>query len=314
MVLPAPPSRPDPETGAAELESARLAELRAYDVLDTAPEPALDELTQLAAHLFQVPVALVSLIDEHRQWFMSKQGVDFSETPREQAFCDHAIRGREVMVVEDAQSDPRFESNPLVTLAPGIRFYAGAPLITPTGQALGTLCVIDTEPRPFGASERAALAVLSHQVMAQLELRRHNRALQDTLAVKTEQHRQLALLQQQLQARETRLELVLKGANDGWWDWDLLTGERHNSERGWTMLGYGEDDRPANPSDWEALIHPDDRERAAAYFRTAARGSGSHYQLEFRIRHKDGHYLPLLSRGHFLRNAEGRAEIGRAHV
>jgi len=286
VVLPTPPTGPGNAPQAIDPEAARLAALRAYGVLDTAPDEALDELTRLAAGLFQTPVALVSLVDEHRQWFKSRVGLDMTQTPREHAFCVHAMRGSDVMVVEDAHADPRFNANPLVTGAPGIRFYAGAPLVTPAGQAMGTLCVIDTQPRQFSTREREALRVLSHQVMAQLELQRQNRLLKD---------------------RETRLELVLKGANDGWWDWDLRTGERHNSERGWTMLGYGEHDRPANESDWEALIHPDDREQAAANFRTAARGSGSHYQVEFRIRHKDGHYLPLLSRGHILRDANGRA-------
>lgn len=307
MVLPDPPTDARQPTDAPRPEDLRLAELRAYGVMDVAPEQALDELTQLATELFRVPIAMVSLVDDQRQWFLSSVGVDITETPREHAFCAHAIRGTDVMVVEDAQQDPRFDSNPLVTLAPGIRFYAGAPLFTPNGQALGTLCVIDTAPRQFGPSERDALRVLSHQVMAHLELRRHNRLLREALQSKTEQHQALILLQQQLQARETRLELVLKGANDGWWDWDLRTGERHNSERGWTMLGYTEGPADGDVGDWESLIHPDDRAPVAASFQTAIRSSASHYQAEFRIRHKDGHYLPVLSRGHILRDENGRA-------
>ncbi len=286
MVLPVPPPHPGPTPEDAAPDADRVAELRTYGVLDTAPEAALDELTRLAAGLFQMPVALVSLVDKHRQWFKSSVGVDFVETPREQAFCAHSIQGTDVMVVEDARQDPRFESNPLVTQVPGIRFYAGAPLISPRGQALGTLCVIDTQPRSFEPAQREALRVLSHQVMAQLELRRQNR---------------------QLQERETRLELVLKGANDGWWDWDLRTGERHNSERGWTMLGYGEHDRPRNQTDWEGLIHPEDQEPVAANFQAAIRGTDDHYQAEFRLRHKNGHYLTVLSRGHILRDQSGRA-------
>jgi diguanylate cyclase (GGDEF)-like protein/PAS domain S-box-containing protein len=286
VVLPIPPTGSGTAADATDPETARLAALRAYGVLDTAPDPALDEVTQLAAQLFRVPVALVSLVDEHRQWFKSRVGLEMTETPREHAFCAHAIRGSEVMVVEDAHADPRFQANPLVTDAPGIRFYAGAPLVTPAGQAMGTLCVIDSLPRQFGRSEREALRVLSHQVMAQLELQRQNRLLKE---------------------RETRLELVLKGANDGWWDWDLRTGERHNSDRGWTMLGHGEDELPEQRSDWESLIHPDDRAPVAASFKAAIRGRDTHYQAEFRIRHKDGHYLPVLSRGHILRDANGRA-------
>ena len=180
MVLPTPPTGPGNAPAAIAPEAARLAALRAYGVLDTAPDDALDELTRLATSLFQVPVALVSLVDEHRQWFKSRVGLDMTETPREHAFCAHAIQGSEVMVVEDAHADPRFEANPLVTDAPGIRFYAGAPLVTPAGLAVGTLCVIDSQPRQFSTREREALRVLSHQVMAQLELQRQNRVLQLT--------------------------------------------------------------------------------------------------------------------------------------
>lgn len=307
MAQPQPPHDAAQPSDAPGWEAARLDELRAYEAMDAPPEPSLDELTQLATQLFQVPVALVSLVDDHRQWFMSSQGVDFHETPREQAFCAHAICGSDVMVVEDAQRDPRFESNPLVTQAPGIRFYAGAPLFTPRGLALGTLCVIDTAPRQFGPREREALRVLSHQVMAQLELRRHNRLLRAALQDAHTQHQALNELQQQIQARETRLELVLKGANDGWWDWDLRTGEREHSERGWTMLGYSAAEAAELKADWESLIHPDDREPVARSFMAAIRSHDTHYQAEFRIRHQDGHYLTVLSRGHILRDDQGRA-------
>ncbi|MDP3718845.1 MAG: GAF domain-containing sensor histidine kinase [Acidobacteriota bacterium] len=153
-------------------EAARLAALDRYQVLDTAPEQAYDDFTQLAARICGVPIALVSLIDKDRQWFKSKVGLEAPQTPREQAFCAHAIVDNQLLVVPDASHDPRFEGNPLVTGDPHIRFYAGAPLVTGEGHGLGTLCVIDRVPRQLSPEQLASLQALSRQLMAQLELRR----------------------------------------------------------------------------------------------------------------------------------------------
>ena len=159
-----PPLPPD--------EPARVEALRQYAILDTLPEQAFDDLTLLAAHICQAPVALISLVDAERQWFKSRIGWDVSETPRDVAFCAHAIVAPGSLVVPDTLADERFAHNPLVLAEPHIRFYAGAPLRAPDGHALGTLCVIDHVPREFSREQRAALEALSRQVIAQLELRR----------------------------------------------------------------------------------------------------------------------------------------------
>ncbi len=153
-------------------EHERLAALRATEVLDTPPEPAFDNLTALVARLCDVPIALVSLVDEKRQWFKSTIGLPVCQTPRDQAFCGYTILGNGPLVVENAALDRRFFDNPLVTGSPGIRFYAGVPLRCAKGHPLGSLCVIDTRPRGLNATQTADLLALAGQAEAQLRLRR----------------------------------------------------------------------------------------------------------------------------------------------
>lgn len=163
-------------------EQARLAALRRYRILDTEPEEAFDDLTLLASCICGTPMALITLIDQDRQWFKSERGLGIRETARSVAFCTHAITQASILEVPDTHEDERFRHNPFVTGRPHIRFYAGAPLITPDGYALGTLCVIDTEPRHLSPEQRRALDALRHQAQAQLELRRRLDELKQALA------------------------------------------------------------------------------------------------------------------------------------
>lgn len=154
-------------------EAIRLKVLRQYQILDTDPEAAFDDLTRLAAYICGTPVALVSLLDTDRQWFKSKIGWNATQTPRDIAFCNHTIRQHNVFIVTDALTDERFATNPLVTSQPHIRFYAGVPLVTLDGYVLGTLCVIDYVPRELSSEQVEALQALGRQAIAQLEIRRN---------------------------------------------------------------------------------------------------------------------------------------------
>jgi GAF domain-containing protein len=163
-------------------EAQRLAALKEYQILDTAAEQNYDDITALAAYLCDVPIAMISLVDKSRQWFKSKLGLNEQETPRDVAFCAHAILQTEPLIVRDALKDSRFADSALVTCAPNIRFYAGFPLASPEGFALGTLCAIDRKPRHLSAQQKQAMQALSRQVMALLELRRVSARLADALA------------------------------------------------------------------------------------------------------------------------------------
>ena len=163
-------------------EQQRQRDLDTYRILDSLPEPAYDDIIRLASRLCDAPVASISLIDRDRQWFKARQGMGASETPRSIACCDHAIRRPgELLEVSDATQDPRFAQNPLVTAEGGIRFYAGMPLVTPSGAAIGTVCVIDDQPRSLDDTQRAALAALARITMNLLEARHRELELERQL-------------------------------------------------------------------------------------------------------------------------------------
>jgi diguanylate cyclase (GGDEF)-like protein len=177
-------------------EATRLATLRALNILDSSPEERFDRLTRLAKRLFGVPIALVSLVDANRQWFKSCVGIGASETGRDISFCGHAILGDDIFLIPDATLDARFHDNPLVVGEPKIRFYAGCPLKVPNGSKLGTLCLIDREPRDLDEDDRALLKDLAR--MAEQELAAVQLATMDELTLLSNRRGFMALAQHAL--------------------------------------------------------------------------------------------------------------------
>ena len=226
-----------------ENEASRLAALQCYQVLDTGPEDSFDDLTALAAQICDAPIALVSLIDTNRQWFKSKVGVEAAETSRDIAFCAHAILQSDIFIVPDAARDDRFADNPLVTSAPHIRFYAGMPLLTSKGEALGTLCVIDRVPRQLTPAQQDTLRRLGRQTVKLLEYRLSNREYREAESA--------------LRASESRLQDFLMSASDLIQS-ATLDGRLLFVNHAWLeTLGYSEEDLPhLHLMD---VIHPDCR-------------------------------------------------------
>jgi GAF domain-containing protein len=186
-------------------EKKRLKVLWQYEVLDTVPEELFDDLTELAARICEAPIALISLVDEKRQWFKSRVGLTVQETSRDISFCTYAIKQADLFIVPDAIRDKRFAHSPLVTSDPKIRFYAGAPLITADGFALGTLCVIDMVPRELRLEQQQALRILARHVVSQLELRRRSRELAAARKQEEELKSDLEKVRAQLAAAERKL-------------------------------------------------------------------------------------------------------------
>jgi GAF domain-containing protein len=194
-------------------EAERLRSLALYEILDTLPEAIFDEITLLATYICGCPIATVSIIDKNRQWYKSRIGINAAETPREISFCAHTIRQNEPLIVEDATLDERFRDNPVVLHEPHVRFYAGVALVNQEGYALGTLCVVDQQPRQLSDEQIVALDALSRHVMTHLELRRaqleHQKA-KDVIRQLTEQLRQAAERADQLHSAYESLQAEKK--------------------------------------------------------------------------------------------------------
>ena len=277
-------------------EAERLVALRRYDILDTPPEPEFDDFTRLAAQICGTPVALITLIDTERQWFKSKVGVPMSETPREMAFCTHTIQGRDLLEISNLSEDIRFHDHPLVANNPSARFYAGAPLITPDGLGLGTLCVLDVVPRNLTPEQRDAIQTLSRQVMAQLELRRFNQHLKLVVEERT-----AALLE-----GEERFRQLADFSSDVFWFVNLQPARNlFISPAVAKVWGRPADSFPQDAPLWQTAIHADDRARVQTLWQGCLEGKSPRFEAEYRVVRPDGSMRWVLDNGTPIRNTSG---------
>ncbi len=271
-------------------EVARARALSLYDLAGARDEGVLDDLVRFASQLCEAPVALVSVVEEQFQRFLARVGTDLAETPRSQSFCAHAMHGHGVMEVPDARADPRFAGNPLVIGAPHIRFYAGAPLVTAAGLALGALCVIDDKPRAaLTPLQREGLTITASAALGRLEARRTAREAERAAR---------ALADSEIRFRtlaDTMPQIVWSARPDGHTDY---------SNARWYEYTGMEDGRIAGDA-WSTMFHPDDQEDARRQWQHSVT-TGDPYQIEYRLRLRDGSYRWMLGRALPIRDAQGR--------
>lgn len=271
-------------------EMLRLQALYDLSILDSPREKNFDDITAIASMICDVPMSIISLVDAERQWFKSSVGLEGTETARDVAFCAHAIlQPQQMTIVPDALLDKRFVDNPLVTGDPYIRFYAGAPLVTEDGAALGTLCVADYKPRDITPEQQQALMALARQVMQLFHLRSANHLLQ---------------------RNAENLQAIITGANVGTWEMNVQTGEASFNERWAQMLGYSlEELQPLNVSTWSSLTHKEDLVRAQAMLQRHFQGQSEYYDCQFRMRHRLGYWVWIHAHGSVSKRTQEGAPL-----
>jgi two-component sensor histidine kinase len=279
-------------------DSRRLETLALYDIMDTPPEPEFDDIVLLASEICQTPVSLVSLLESERQWFKARIGFDLPETPINQSVCAHALDGTGLLIIPDLTADPRTADNRLVTEPPHIRFYAGAPLISPDGVPIGTLCVIDAEPRPEGLSllQKKSLLALARQVVVLLEMRRNSSRKDDLF-------RRQKRISSEVRAIAASSIAAQEAGGIGTFDIDVATGAMKISAEGCRIFRLPvQDEYPANVI--YDFILPEDRHLPSAD-RTRADGT-ARLEAEYRIRTPDEGIRWIARRASFHHDSDGR--------
>ncbi|WP_150911564.1 PAS domain-containing protein [Marinobacter halotolerans] len=264
-------------------EALRQAALDRSGLLDTGAEERFDRFTRMVRFAFNAPIALVSLVDRDRQWFKSADGLSVSETPRDISFCGYAIHYPDMFVIEDTLEDDRFRDNPLVTSAPLIRFYAGAPLRDREGFPLGTLCIIDQQPRTFDQQNRLLLREFADCVEQEIK------------------HHAASKFYAALRKSEGRTRAIIEGTRVGTWEWNVQTDETVFNQRWAEICGYRlEELEPVSIQTWLSLAHPDDLAESERLLQEHFKGHLPEYDFRCRMRHKSGHWIWVHDRGQVL--------------
>lgn len=283
-------------------EQTRLDILYALMILDTPAEPVFDELARLAASLCKTPIATVTFIDGSRQWFKASVGLDITETPRTISFCNHVVRDKYAFVVEDTAKHPDFRHNPLVTGTPFIRFYAGVPLLTKEGAAVGALAIMDQKPRKLNQEKIRFLTMLARQAMAHIELRRQRNELSHLLASHEEIYRQL-------QWRDNHLREAQRIAKLGSWEMDVTSQCLWLSDEVYSIFGVENARQAVTFSDYMKSVHRDDAELVTHAVQQAIAGLHSSFDLVHRIVRKPGETRYVHERGRIVTTEAGIAKL-----
>ncbi|MEO6117622.1 MAG: PAS domain-containing protein [Methylotenera sp.] len=271
-------------------EANRLLAVESYEILDSAQETDFDDLVKLAAMIFQVPIATVTIVDEHRQWFKAAVGLLVKETSRDISFCTHTIELNSPLVVENTLQDDRFAENPLVQSEPYLRFYAGVPLLNSDNLGIGTFCIMDQMPRTFDERQLNTLKMLANQAMKLLELRAERNKLSKLI-------NELDFINAALLESEQRWKFALEGAGDGVWDLNINTKKAFFSKKWKDMLGYGGHKLTNNYSTWISLIHKDDLLKFLQALNNCIHKKSDIYAVEYRLLCKDKSWKWVLARG-----------------
>lgn len=275
-------------------EAERLQVLYKSGLLDSPEEAEFDRFTRLAQALFGCKISLFTLVDENRQWFMSRQGTALKETPRDVSFCAHAVFDDKVLYVPDATEDARFADNPLVTGQPAIRLYAGVPLHSVEGFPLGTLCIIDDMPRELNQLQLTLLQDLA--ALAEAEIARGSLR---------KQAKQLAQEKELLEHQRQRLSAFIEGSRLATWEWNVQTGDAMFNGRWAEIIGYELHElMPLSVETWLKLIHPADKARSERLLQRHFDGELPFYELECRMQHKDSHWVWILTQGKVISHTE----------
>ena len=294
------------ENSIPDNDEQRLESLRQFEILYSSPEKAFDNITQMMAEVFDAPMAFISLVDKDNVFYKSQVGpFGRDSVRREDSLCSLTILGTEPLIIEDASGEACFQDNPYVAASGGLRFYAGAPLITSEGLNIGTACIADTKPRSFSQAQKGMLVRFASMVMHEIEVR-HTALTQIQIAQEVATaNSQLHSLSHQLLVDKERFDLVAKATHDAIWDWNLLNQEIWWNEGFKELFGYKQEDIEPTIESWYGRVHPEDRDRVVGGIHAVIDEGGKNWSDEYCFRKADDSYAVVLDRGYALHDAAG---------